>query len=77
MGKTTSRILAGALLAASLTGLGAGVAAAQGYATESPNATPHFVDTTDEYGPVNPDDLTRGGLGSPIGDAGQLKIFRP
>ncbi|MCK8616362.1 hypothetical protein [Gordonia sp. C13] len=74
MGKTTSRVLAGALLAASLTGFGAGIASAHSGATESSEPPPghglslRYVDPDD-------DDFRRGGHGDPIGDAGQLKVF--
>lgn len=73
MGKNTSRVLAGAVLAASLTGFGAGIASAGAGIIDDPDYPfPNMVQVTDD--PIDDDDLTRGGLGSPIGDAGQLKV---
>lgn len=89
MATTSTRLLAGAVLAAGLAGLGAGVATAatgpfvsdfgihqvHGGATASDQPTPLYLD----LGHIDPDDddFTRRGYGDPIGDAGQLKVFRP
>ncbi|WP_338857851.1 hypothetical protein WDY80_23405 (plasmid) [Gordonia hongkongensis] len=90
MATTSTRLLAGAVLAAGLAGLGAGVATAatgpfvsgfgihqvHGGATESQE--PFTFKFGAEYGdPVGNDDFTRRGYGDPIGDAGQPKVFRP
>ena len=66
MGKTTSRVLAGAVLAASLTGFGAGIASAHNPYGAGESSIPTIIDipTTTEYGPVPPnDDFRRGGQG--------------
>lgn len=76
MGKNTSRVLAGVVLAASLTGFGAGIASAHGGAGISEDQTPLFDIPLVHVDPDD-DDFRRGGHGDPIGDAGQLKIFRP
>lgn len=89
MATTSTRLLAGAVLAAGLAGLGAGVATAatgpfvsdfgihqvHGGATESQE--PFTLEIPTEYRDPVDNDFTRRGYGDPIGDAGQLKVFRP
>jgi hypothetical protein len=90
MATISIRLLAGAVLAAGLAGLGAGVATAatgpfasdfgivhqvHGGATESQEPFTYQIPLT--YIDPNDDDFTRRGYGDPIGNAGQLKIFRP
>ncbi|MEY1677675.1 hypothetical protein AB4Z55_26235 [Gordonia sp. ABKF26] len=87
------RILAATVLTAGLVTFGAGVATAAtptdaplgigvhqvsndgAAARENPGTVDFLVIA--EQGPVGGDDLTRKGTGSPIGDAGQLKVLRP
>ncbi|MCX2966195.1 hypothetical protein [Gordonia aquimaris] len=77
------RVLAGTLLAAGLATFGAGAAFAAdpGGALPAPegssNGSVLDLVVTQDFGDPGGDDLTRKGYGDPIGDAGQLKVYRP
>lgn len=87
------RIVAGTLMAAGLATLGAGVASAAtaepapagfgvhqvgAQASEGGTSLGTYLHVKEMDGPAGgDDDLHRGGHGDPIGDAGQLKVYRP